>query len=202
MIVSLVTDASYCERTRTGSWAAWAESDRGRFFGGNVLPGSTSGNNSAEMSAAARGLRIAVDRGILAAGDTLRFQTDSVFVAGRLKPDRLSRRARWRQRHGIPQPGLEDGITVSSSPRMFFIRTVNLLGLSLSIKRSGGGDRLRAVDRFARMCMIEERALRDGSTIEAAHIKAFEDDMDEARMLWIRQQQQEKATCPEESKRL
>jgi len=164
MIALLVTDASYCQITRTGAWAVWAESNRGRVFGGNALAGSSGGSNSAEMHAAVRGLDAAIKHGVVASGDHVVFQTDSNYVACRLRPDYQSRRSRHRSRRGLPQPsqqayGLE-------SPRLMFLSLVVKHQLTLEIVCSRQGYILWHVDRFARACMVEERARRQCSFIE------------------------------------
>jgi ribonuclease HI len=187
MIVTITTDASYCERTRAAGWAAWAESERGRFFGGNALPGSFSCVNSVEVAAALRGLEIAVERGIVAAGDHFTLQTDSQHAAGRLHPSYQTRRNRLRSRRGL-EPLPRQQPPDATSPRARFFRIVHDLRLTFEIVCSRRGDYMRHVDRFARACMMEERAARQNVSIEAAHLAAFEAGLQEARMEYVKSQ--------------
>ena len=186
MRVTLTTDASLCYVTRAAAWAAWAQSERGRFFGGNVLPGSHSSINPVEAWAAQRGLKAAVDRGIVAAGDHVILQTDSHHVATRLQPDYRSLRDKRREKRGLPPipPQERD----NGSPRGLFLRIVAELQLTFEIVCSGEGEHMREVDRFARHCMTVERGVRQGQSIEAAQLAAFEDAMEKGRAAWLKQQ--------------
>ena len=47
---------------------------------------------------------------------------------------------------------------------------------------------MREVDRFARHCMTVERGVRQGQSIEAAQLAAFEDAMEKGRAAWLKQQ--------------
>lgn len=148
----LTTDASFCSETKAAAWAAWAESVRGKFLGGNAIDG-VGGNNSVEMYAMAHGLRMGIERGIFVRGDHIHIQTDSDYVAKRLHPQHLSNRARLRLRKGIPQP-VHHG---NDSPRFLFFQLVYQHGLTFSVWRSRGGVRMREVDRLARQWMLEKR---------------------------------------------
>jgi hypothetical protein len=182
MRVTLTTDASFCDLTRAAGWAAWAQSERGRFFGGNAVQCGAA--NSAEMQAAARGLRIALERGIFLAGDHVVLQTDSLHVATRLGNTYLSRRQRARRRRGLPEPSA-DAISFDG-PRGVFLGLAREHRITLEIVCSRDGDHMREVDRFSRHCMTVERAVRQGLSIEAAHLAAFEKAMIDSRVAWLR----------------
>lgn len=164
MEVSLVTDASFCLDTRAAAWAAWADSPRGRFFGGAALPGNPSCNNSAEMMAAFNGIRHGIERGVFADGDFITFQTDSQYVAGRLHPKYESKRQRWRRAHGYPEPEhvVNDAnpFGTNRSPRAMFFHLINKHKLRFAVVRSSQGVVLDWVDQKARGWMLEERAAR------------------------------------------
>lgn len=187
MKVHLTTDASHCERTRAAAWGALATSDRSAILRGQALSGSFSCVNSIEVWAAAFGLDAAIEAGVIARGDHVIWQTDSTYAARRLAPDYKSLRARKRERRGLsvgPKPPLSKQ---HGSPVAMFKMLLETHALTLEIVRSRGGA-MHSVDQLARGYMIEERSRRDGRTIEAAHLDAFEDTLQRARLAWLRQE--------------
>lgn len=195
MKVRLTTDASFCERTRVAAWAAVATSDRGRATAGGVLPGSFSCVNSAEIWAVAHGLNMAIDRGIICDSDHVIVQTDSLHAATRLQITYTTARARRRARRGLGEPPAHKADSHSKpdkgSPRRWFLDLIENHGLTYEVVRSGEGPVMREVDRTARGHMITARVCCDGKSIEAAHIAAFEDMLEKARIAWLRQEHPE-----------
>jgi hypothetical protein len=60
--------------------------------------------------------------------------------------------------------------------------------LTYEVVRSRSGVEMWHVDRFARYCMAEERALRRGASPEGARIDALEDALILARNEWVKEQ--------------
>jgi ribonuclease HI len=189
MIATLVTDGSFCDLTRAAAWAAWMESGRGRFLVGNALPGNNSGINPVEMKAATLGLSAALRRGVIVPGDHFTIQIDSTHAARRLDPGYVSSRNKKRVRRGI-QP-----VYSSGSPAAAFRSLVAEHGLTYEVVRSREGKEIWHVDRFARWCMIEERARRQGAG--EPERAAFEDVLTRARHEWVKQQPPRSAASQE-----
>lgn len=180
MNATLVTDGSFCDFTRAASWAAWMESGRSRFLVGNALPGNNSGINPVEMKAATLGLSAALRRGVIVDGDHFTIQIDSTHAARRLNPDYISSRNKKRVRRGI-QP-----VYSSGSPAAAFRCLVAEHRLTYEVVCSREGEEIWHVDGFARWCMIEERARRQGA--REPEMAALEDALMRARMAWIKEQ--------------
>lgn len=84
LIVTLVTDASFCPSTRAAGWAAWAKSDRGFVKKCGIISKPLGNNNEAEFCAIANGLFIALQSTVCMPGDLVILQTDSHFAYHRL----------------------------------------------------------------------------------------------------------------------
>lgn len=183
MIVTLVTDASFCIKISTAAWAADARSERGKFFGGNVLQGSFTSNNSAEMKAVAHALRAAIERGIIADGDEVRLQTDSQFVAQRLHPNYMTIKQKNRVAlRGHPERPKNVHLENfgRSSTRVDILAIIEKHSLKFSVKVSSKG--IHDVDQAARKLMKKGRAEKLGAKHGRHHRVVAVDDATVARL--------------------
>lgn len=159
MKVTVVTDASFCGVSRVAAWAAMATSPRGDFFGGNVLAGSFTSNNSAEIKAVAHALRIAIDRGIIADGDHVHLQTDSQFVGQRLHPGYMTVRQKNRLslKGNLERPKNSGENFGASNTRADILAIIEKHSLELSVTVSRKGINMLRVDQCSRKYMKEGR---------------------------------------------
>lgn len=163
MSAIIVTDSSFDLEHRIAAWAAWAQSARGSFFGGNALEGRFENNNLAEMVAALNGLRIAIESKVVVEGDHFVLQTDSLYVANRLDIRWISSHKNGWQiakafQHPPPQTKIEFEKDASPTGDLqgYFINTVRQHRLTFNVVRSGG-HLIRYVDALSRQYMRERR---------------------------------------------
>lgn len=91
MLVTLMTDASFCHDTRAGGYGFWAISERAKLGGGGPLKNRVSGACAAEMMAVVNGLDAARKQGVAETGDHFLVQVDSMDAIarfnGRVQPN-------------------------------------------------------------------------------------------------------------------
>ena len=73
-----MSDASYCDRTKSNGYGVWVKSDRGHFQCGGNIKGGVDNPQEAEAKAMANALWFAFYQGIAKEGDRLIIQTDCV----------------------------------------------------------------------------------------------------------------------------
>ena len=61
--VTVITDASFCHKTRAGGWAAWLTSDKGRVQKAGCFHDLPSNSTQAELWAALNGIWLALEHG-------------------------------------------------------------------------------------------------------------------------------------------
>lgn len=76
MLVTIITDASYCDDTKAAGYGYWIVCDRGRKYGGGVIKRRVRTSVHSEMMACCNGLWIACMNGLVLHGDTVLIQTD------------------------------------------------------------------------------------------------------------------------------
>ena len=76
MLVTIITDASYCAETKAAGYGYWVVCDRGRKAGGGVIKRRVQTSVHSEMMACCNGLWIACMNGLVMRGDTVLIQTD------------------------------------------------------------------------------------------------------------------------------
>lgn len=77
MLVTMITDASLVDKTKSGAWAMWARSERGMISGAGQLRGHVHSSGEAELKAIVNGLHVLVRSEIFHVTDTVLIQTDS-----------------------------------------------------------------------------------------------------------------------------
>ena len=77
MLVTIISDASHCSRTKCGGYGFWAVSARGRHGGSGSFKKTMRGSWSAESMAIVNAVFISLRLGIAAVGDRVLIQTDS-----------------------------------------------------------------------------------------------------------------------------
>lgn len=75
MLVTIITDASFCPDTFAAGYGVWVASDRGRGTFGGPLHGVTD-SGEAEIKAACNGLHHAISNGYVMRGDRILIQLD------------------------------------------------------------------------------------------------------------------------------
>lgn len=78
MRVTIVSDASHCDRTHAAGYGFWAVSQRGHHAGGGAFKAPLHSPNTAEILAIVNALHVALSLGIAAKGDSVLVQTDSL----------------------------------------------------------------------------------------------------------------------------
>lgn len=76
MWVTIIADASFCPETKRAGYGYWIASQRGKIGGEGAMSGSVENNIAAEMIALLNGLRAAVSKELILAGDCVLLQTD------------------------------------------------------------------------------------------------------------------------------
>lgn len=77
MLVTIITDASFCPNTLAGGYGVWVASNRGRGTFGGPLTG-TKDSGEAEAKAACNGLHHAITNGYVMRGDRVLIQLDCI----------------------------------------------------------------------------------------------------------------------------
>jgi len=77
MQVTLMVDGSFCPDTGAGGFGYWIASYRGKLGGGGPMQSLAGNPTEVEMKAICNSLVIAVNEGLVRAGDTVLVQTDS-----------------------------------------------------------------------------------------------------------------------------
>lgn len=80
MLVTLMTDASHCQKTGAAGFGFWCVSDRGKLMGGKPLAGKVLDAYSAEAKGVANSLFISFKSGIIQQGDKVIIQLDNMAV--------------------------------------------------------------------------------------------------------------------------
>jgi ribonuclease HI len=91
-LVTIISDASYCSRTKCAGYGFWAVSERGRHAGGGSFKTSVSDQNAAEAMAIVNALHVSLSLGITQGGDRVLIQTDSLSAIWRLSCTKKGRR--------------------------------------------------------------------------------------------------------------
>lgn len=76
MLVTIITDASFCSETNAAGYGYWIVCERGRKSGGGPVKSRVPCSMIAEMMACCNGLWIALSNGLVTRGDTVLIQTD------------------------------------------------------------------------------------------------------------------------------
>lgn len=76
MLITLITDASYCPNTGAAGYGYWVVCARGRHVGSGAMKNAVANNNSAEMMAIANALYQSYNHGLVLSGDHVLIQTD------------------------------------------------------------------------------------------------------------------------------
>jgi ribonuclease HI len=92
MLVTIVSDASYCSRTKAAGYGFWAVSSRGRHAGGGSFKTTVSDQNAAEAMAIVNALHVSLSLGIAEGGDKVLIQTDSLSAIWRLQGGKFAKR--------------------------------------------------------------------------------------------------------------
>lgn len=116
MLVTLITDASFCPETKAAGWAAWVGSHRGHARKSGIIPTRVGNNNEAEMRAIVFGLRFALEQRILFKGDGLIVKTDSHHARHKLEPMYSTPHGRLR----LNQVGVKRVPVINGSSRSEF----------------------------------------------------------------------------------
>jgi ribonuclease HI len=99
MLVTILSDASYCPETRAGGYGYYAVSERGRSHGGGPMKALRANSQDAEMCAAVNAVHFALKYGIAVPGDALVMQMDCTGAMDKLKgaecPDGDSALHQW-----------------------------------------------------------------------------------------------------------
>lgn len=90
MLVTIITDASFCQQTRAGGYGVWVASARGKQEFGGALRGTTDSGET-EAKAVCNGVWHAMNSGILHKGDVLLIQTDCMGALQLLQRQRQPR---------------------------------------------------------------------------------------------------------------
>lgn len=77
MLVTMFTDASLINQTKSGGWAMWAKSERGTIWNSGPLQGKVDSSNEAEIKAIANGLYYLCNTHIIERGDTVLVTADN-----------------------------------------------------------------------------------------------------------------------------
>lgn len=88
MNVTIISDASWCPRTKAAGYGYWIACERGKVPGGGSLRALCNGSNGAEMMAIVRSIADGLQQGLIQDGDELLVQTDSVAAIGAFKRQR------------------------------------------------------------------------------------------------------------------
>lgn len=80
MIVTVMSDASFCHETKASGWGIWIKSERGFFQGGGNFKEDPANNYEAEAMALAIAVHHAFSQGPAEHGDHLIIQTDCMMV--------------------------------------------------------------------------------------------------------------------------
>ena len=90
MLVTILTDASWCPQTKAAGWGAWIATDRGKKQTGGAFKSMVPCNTTAEVLAITHALYKAITNGLLFKNDTVLIQTDSIPAISLLSTTRRS----------------------------------------------------------------------------------------------------------------
>jgi ribonuclease HI len=80
MMVTVMSDASFCPQTKSAGWGVWIKSQRGFFEGGGNFKTAADTSSDAEAMAISIAAFLAFRQGIAVEGDTVLVQTDCMMV--------------------------------------------------------------------------------------------------------------------------
>jgi ribonuclease HI len=80
MLVTVMSDASYCDKTKASGWGVWIKSERGLYQNGGNFKKDPSNNYEAEAMALATAVHLAFAYNLAMFGDKLILQTDCMMV--------------------------------------------------------------------------------------------------------------------------
>lgn len=76
MLVTIISDASYCDKTKSAGYGYWIACARSKKGGGGAITVEVEDNNVAEMMGACNALWHAITSGLVQKGDSVLFQLD------------------------------------------------------------------------------------------------------------------------------
>lgn len=90
MLVTLMTDASWCPQTNLGGYGYWCTSSRSRVGGGSPIYTKSNNSYEAEFKGVVESLVECINRGAIAHGDCILVQLDCQGVVNALNGDGLT----------------------------------------------------------------------------------------------------------------
>ena len=120
MLVTVITDASYCPETKAAGFGYWAVSQRMRKYGGGPLRELPRNSQEAEMLAIVNAVIKACESGVAEAGDEILIQSDCLGALNTFEGKR-TRVADWEQ-------GIVDGLAVFGIELNLFFRYRHVKG--------------------------------------------------------------------------
>lgn len=85
MLVTVMSDASYCHQTKAAGWGVWIKSERGFFEGGGNFKTQAKTSTDAESMAISVAVFLAFKQGIAVEGDIILIQTDCLAIVNMLQ---------------------------------------------------------------------------------------------------------------------
>lgn len=162
MLVTVLSDASYCPKYKVAGYGFWIASSRGKLGGGGQIVEEVEDTNSAEMMAVCNAVWHGVSENLIQVGDTILLQTDSLAAIDRLRNQRVVKMTDQQKRI-----------------LAYFEKTVRRLNLKVQLRHVKGHTlhqepryaANRACDRRARKAMSAARKTK----VAEPHIQAIKE---------------------------
>lgn len=80
MLITIITDASWCPDTGAAGWGAWIVCTRGRIITGNAFKQKMRSSSAAELGAVVNAIHTALKSNLIQENDSVLIQSDSLHV--------------------------------------------------------------------------------------------------------------------------
>jgi ribonuclease HI len=158
MRVTLISDASYCNRYKVAGYGFWIASQRGKLGGSGQMTKDVENNNTAEMMAICNAIWQGLAKGVLARGDELLLQSDCLSAMDKMQ-------------------GIQKAVTAQEKEVLaYFAKTLQENGLSAIFRHVRGHTQIkearyaanRTCDKLAKAQMRLARKIK----IQSAELEA------------------------------
>jgi ribonuclease HI len=120
MRITMICDASYCDRHRVAGYGFWIASQRGKLGGAGNIVDEVENNNTAEMMAICNAIWKGIEAALIQRSDQLLIQSDCLSAMDKMK-------------------GLQKAVTAQErSVLAYYLRTVQENGLHVTFRHVRG----------------------------------------------------------------
>lgn len=161
MNVTLICDASYCDKHKVAGYGWWIACQRGKIGGAGRMTQDVENNNTAEMMAICNTIWEGVNKGVIHMGDTLLIQSDCLSAMDKMK-------------------GVQEAVTLQEKAILnYFDKTVARNRLSIQFRHVRGhtnvDDRRSVANRMCdKRAKAEMRAARRAKIAQQARDEVTE----------------------------